>query len=68
MFHQTQMDAETIDESEDEDSGDGHYRTKALTKKEKKRQERDEQRQVKELLVSFFFICRFLHLNSISPL
>lgn len=37
---------ETVDGSDDEDAADGYYRAKASTKKEKKRQEREAQRQV----------------------
>lgn len=40
------MGTETVDASDDEDA-DGYYRAKASTKKEKKRQEREAQRQVK---------------------
>lgn len=41
------MGTETADGSDDEDAADGYYRAKASTKKEKKRQEREAQRQVK---------------------
>ena len=40
------MGTETEDGSDDEDAADG-YRARASTKKEKKRQEREAQRQVK---------------------
>lgn len=41
------MGTESVDGSDDEDAADGYYRAKASTKKEKKRQEREAQRQVK---------------------
>ncbi|XP_057766499.1 DDRGK domain-containing protein 1 [Salvia miltiorrhiza] len=39
---------ETVDGSDDEDGADGNYRAKASTKKEKKRQEREAQRQAED--------------------
>lgn len=40
------MDAEAVDESDEEADGNDYYPAKASKKKEKKRQEREAQRQV----------------------